>query len=220
LGGDHKTLLIACVSPSSSNIEESLNTLRYANRAKNIKNNAVLNIHETASTKVLQELKDQVRMLAHELLRLKTCVRNQENFEEAISDEMLHELIAGGGTAKHNRPISDRRMASNVCDVGKPESLNVRKLHESNDMCLVSQQELDSNWLNHGEKTRDDSADISNVTSFSDYDELNIDDDVDDLASIVSMPVFTRDISLNSLSKETYQVNYQCYPDLLALYSD
>lgn len=38
LGGNHKTLMIACISPSSSNKIESNNTLRYANRAKNIKN--------------------------------------------------------------------------------------------------------------------------------------------------------------------------------------
>ena len=38
LGGNHKTLMIACISPSNSNTLESNNTLRYANRAKNIKN--------------------------------------------------------------------------------------------------------------------------------------------------------------------------------------
>ncbi|EED86226.1 predicted protein, partial [Thalassiosira pseudonana CCMP1335] len=36
LGGNHKTLMIACASPSHKNAEESLNCLRYANRAKNI----------------------------------------------------------------------------------------------------------------------------------------------------------------------------------------
>ncbi|XP_063713738.1 uncharacterized protein LOC134841636 [Symsagittifera roscoffensis] len=38
LGGNGITLMVACVSPSSSNLTESLNTLRYANRAKKIKN--------------------------------------------------------------------------------------------------------------------------------------------------------------------------------------
>mgnify|MGYP002176220358 CR=1 FL=1 len=36
--------MIACVSPSSINLEESLNCLRYANRARNIQNNAVINL--------------------------------------------------------------------------------------------------------------------------------------------------------------------------------
>ena len=43
LGGNHKTLMMACVSPSSNNMEETLNCLRYANRAKNIKTDVVRN---------------------------------------------------------------------------------------------------------------------------------------------------------------------------------
>ena len=37
LGGNSRTLMVACISPASSNILESKNTLNYANRAKNIK---------------------------------------------------------------------------------------------------------------------------------------------------------------------------------------
>ena len=37
LGGNSRTIMIACVSPADSNFEETLNTLKYANRAKNIK---------------------------------------------------------------------------------------------------------------------------------------------------------------------------------------
>uniref|UniRef100_A0A672RPD1 Kinesin-like protein n=1 Tax=Sinocyclocheilus grahami TaxID=75366 RepID=A0A672RPD1_SINGR len=39
LGGNSHTLMIACVSPADSNIEETINTLRYADRARKIKNN-------------------------------------------------------------------------------------------------------------------------------------------------------------------------------------
>ncbi|KAG5849104.1 hypothetical protein ANANG_G00106480 [Anguilla anguilla] len=41
LGGNAKTLMIACISPSSSDFDESLNTLNYAKRARNIQNQAV-----------------------------------------------------------------------------------------------------------------------------------------------------------------------------------
>ena len=44
LGGNSRTLFIACVSPADDNCNETLNTLRYANRARNITNVAVLNI--------------------------------------------------------------------------------------------------------------------------------------------------------------------------------
>lgn len=43
LGGNSNTLMIACVSPAESNFEESLNTLKYASRARRIKNKPVVN---------------------------------------------------------------------------------------------------------------------------------------------------------------------------------
>ena len=38
LGGNAQTLMIACVSPAEYNLTETVNTLKYANRARNIKN--------------------------------------------------------------------------------------------------------------------------------------------------------------------------------------
>ena len=38
LGGNSQTLMVACVSPADRDFMETLNTLKYANRAKNIKN--------------------------------------------------------------------------------------------------------------------------------------------------------------------------------------
>ena len=43
LGGNSKTTMIACVSPADINIDESTQTLRYANRARNIRNKPVVN---------------------------------------------------------------------------------------------------------------------------------------------------------------------------------
>jgi len=43
LGGNSRTLMIACASPADSNFEETLSTLNYANRARNIQNKAVVN---------------------------------------------------------------------------------------------------------------------------------------------------------------------------------
>ncbi|KAJ1690013.1 hypothetical protein LUZ63_014168 [Rhynchospora breviuscula] len=43
LGGNGKTIMIACISPADSNAKETINTLQYANRARNIQNKAVIN---------------------------------------------------------------------------------------------------------------------------------------------------------------------------------
>lgn len=67
LGGNHKTLMIACISPSSSNMDESLNCLRYANRAKNIQNHAVVNLD--ATSQLVTDLRGKVQRLAADLIK-------------------------------------------------------------------------------------------------------------------------------------------------------
>ena len=57
LGGNSKTLMICALSPASSNYEETLGTLRYADRAKSIKNKAIVNESETE--KLIRELKEE-----------------------------------------------------------------------------------------------------------------------------------------------------------------
>jgi kinesin family member 4 len=43
LGGNSVTLMIACISPADYNMDETVSTLRYANRALQIKNKPVIN---------------------------------------------------------------------------------------------------------------------------------------------------------------------------------
>ncbi|XP_037677476.1 chromosome-associated kinesin KIF4A [Choloepus didactylus] len=67
LGGNSHTLMIACVSPADSNLEETLNTLRYADRARKIKNKPIVNIDP--QTAELHHLKQQVQQLQVLLLQ-------------------------------------------------------------------------------------------------------------------------------------------------------
>ncbi|XP_013009167.1 chromosome-associated kinesin KIF4A [Cavia porcellus] len=67
LGGNSHTLMIACVSPADSNLEETLNTLRYADRARKIKNKPVINFDP--QTAELNHLKQQVQQLQVLLLQ-------------------------------------------------------------------------------------------------------------------------------------------------------
>ena len=64
------TLMVACISPSDSDFMETLSTLNYANRARNIKNKVVAN-QDTAS-KQIQVLRQQLAALQLELTEYKT----------------------------------------------------------------------------------------------------------------------------------------------------
>jgi len=61
LGGNAKTIMIAALSPADINYDETLSTLRYADRAKQIKNVAVVN--EDPNQKMIRELKEEVERL-------------------------------------------------------------------------------------------------------------------------------------------------------------
>ncbi|KAM3822618.1 chromosome-associated kinesin KIF4A [Vipera latastei] len=67
LGGNSHTLMIACVSPADSNLEETLNTLRYADRARKIKNKPIVNIDPQAAE--ISRLRLQVQELQVLLLQ-------------------------------------------------------------------------------------------------------------------------------------------------------
>ncbi|XP_035239468.1 kinesin-like protein KIF1B isoform X7 [Anguilla anguilla] len=68
LGGNSRTAMVAALSPADINYDETLSTLRYADRAKQIKCNAVIN--EDPNAKLVRELKDEV-------FRLKDLLRAQ-----------------------------------------------------------------------------------------------------------------------------------------------
>lgn len=61
LGGNSKTVMVATVSPASDNYEETLSTLRYADRAKRIVNHAVVN--EDPNSRMIRELREEVEKL-------------------------------------------------------------------------------------------------------------------------------------------------------------
>ncbi|XP_066578392.1 kinesin-like protein KIF1C [Amia ocellicauda] len=75
LGGNSRTAMIAALSPADINYEETLSTLRYADRAKQIRCNAVIN--EDPNARLIRELKEEVNRL-RELL-----------FSQGLSTELL-----------------------------------------------------------------------------------------------------------------------------------
>lgn len=85
LGGNSHTLMIACVSPADSNVEETLSTLRYADRARKIKNKPIVNV----------DGKDEV------VARLRREVQ-----------ELKARLLLGGGPAARSSPAECQRNGS------------------------------------------------------------------------------------------------------------
>ncbi|XP_076685082.1 kinesin-like protein KIF13A isoform X5 [Andrena cerasifolii] len=66
LGGNSKTVMVATISPAADNYEETLSTLRYADRAKRIVNHAVVN--EDPNARIIRELRQEVETLKEMLL--------------------------------------------------------------------------------------------------------------------------------------------------------
>ncbi|XP_037234505.1 kinesin-like protein KIF1B isoform X11 [Falco biarmicus] len=81
LGGNSRTAMVAALSPADINYDETLSTLRYADRAKQIKCNAVIN--EDPNAKLVRELKEEVTRLK-DLLRaqgLGDIIDNLKDFQ-------------------------------------------------------------------------------------------------------------------------------------------
>ncbi|OWM80703.1 kinesin-like protein KIN-4A [Punica granatum] len=92
LGGNSRTVMIACISPADINAEETLNTLKYANRARNIQNKPVVNRDPTSSE--MLKMRQQLEYLQAELF-----ARGGPSSEEV---QVLKERIAWLETVNEN----------------------------------------------------------------------------------------------------------------------
>ncbi|CAG05596.1 unnamed protein product, partial [Tetraodon nigroviridis] len=89
LGGNSQTVMIACISPSDRDFMETLNTLKYANRARNIKNKVMVN--QDKASQQISALRTEIARLQMELMEYKTGKRMAgEDGVESFSD-MFHE---------------------------------------------------------------------------------------------------------------------------------
>ncbi|KOC61693.1 Kinesin-like protein KIF13A, partial [Habropoda laboriosa] len=76
LGGNSKTVMVATISPAADNYEETLSTLRYADRAKRIVNYAVVN--EDPNARIIRELRQEVETLKEMLLHATGSILGQQ----------------------------------------------------------------------------------------------------------------------------------------------
>lgn len=112
LGGNSQTLMLACVSPADSNANETLSTLKYANRAKNITNRVVLNQQLSEA----DTMKQEIARLRHEL---KINDAFMKEVHEELEDLRAKNLALSNGVGK---PVIDAKDETDK----KPRALVVR----------------------------------------------------------------------------------------------
>lgn len=100
LGGNSLTTMIACISPSDAHVEESVSTLLYAGRAKNIENEP--HVNEDPNFSIIRDLRDEVRQLKEELKYYRALVQNglirsEENAKRDLSHSASSSLAVGSG---------------------------------------------------------------------------------------------------------------------------
>jgi len=104
LGGNSQTLFLACVSPADSNASETLSTLHYANRAKNIKNAPTKNVDD--KTVEIQNLKAlsailQKRLVFHRFTG-DECPRKDESDDFDYESTLLRKEVNDYLSALYN----------------------------------------------------------------------------------------------------------------------
>ena len=125
LGGNTKTVMVANMGPADYNYDESISTLRYANRAKNIKNKPKIN--EDPKDAMLREFQE-------EIAQLKALLESQggegdEDDDEDEEEEEEEEEAGGGGGGGGSKPRGGRKMrqmSNKQLDVAN-EALNKQK---------------------------------------------------------------------------------------------
>uniref|UniRef100_A0AAZ3R4Q8 Kinesin family member 13A n=1 Tax=Oncorhynchus tshawytscha TaxID=74940 RepID=A0AAZ3R4Q8_ONCTS len=90
LGGNSKTCMIATVSPAADNYEETLSTLRYADRAKRIVNHAVVN--EDPNARIIRELREEVEKLRVQLSQAESLKAPELKERLQESEKLIQEM--------------------------------------------------------------------------------------------------------------------------------
>ncbi|KAL9251404.1 Kinesin-like protein [Drosera capensis] len=106
LGGNSKTMIIANISPSICCAAETLNTLKFAQRAKLIQNNAVVNEDSAANVVALQL---QICLLQEELMALKhQNVSRTLSFDPVLGDKVEDGSICSNKVPERSHPTSEQ----------------------------------------------------------------------------------------------------------------
>jgi kinesin family protein 18/19 len=132
LGGNCRTVMIANVSPNSCCYDDTFNTLKYANRAKNIKTTAVKNVHNvnfhiSKYTKLIDELRAEVSELKKKVAIKKDTMMSQPMMELEREKTEMYNIRAALGRLYHDQ-MKDRRTLMEIEETDRQNALKVMSI--------------------------------------------------------------------------------------------
>nr|KAG5694636.1 hypothetical protein BaRGS_014731 [Batillaria attramentaria] len=161
LGGNTKTMMVACLSPADNNYEETLSTLRYANRAKNIKNKPKIN----------EDPKDALlRQYQEEIAKLKAMLMGQLPVPKDVS------VPAAAAAAQHSDADTDATRK-------ELEEEKERLRQEYEETVQVMQSEMEAERTNRDKLQQD----MDKLRAFYDTKLRNVDGQLADLPSTAAV---------------------------------
>ncbi|XP_051517535.1 kinesin-like protein KIF1C isoform X2 [Myxocyprinus asiaticus] len=118
LGGNSRTAMIAALSPADINYEETLSTLRYADRAKQIRCNAVIN--EDPNARLIRELKEEVNRLRDLLLSQGLSQLVTQPAAEVNNNRVCMSVLPAGPGSNVAPPITAPESSEGSASEGDP----------------------------------------------------------------------------------------------------
>uniref|UniRef100_A0A1A8NYY5 Kinesin motor domain-containing protein n=1 Tax=Nothobranchius rachovii TaxID=451742 RepID=A0A1A8NYY5_9TELE len=136
LGGNSQTMMIACISPSDRDFMETLNTLKYANRARNIKNKVMVN--QDRASQQISALRTEIARLQMELMEYRTGKRVVgEDGVEGIND-LVHE------NSMLQTENNNLREASDVIEMAKKNLEKLKRMEKKKKKSVIKEEVPDN----------------------------------------------------------------------------
>eukprot|EP00118_Oscarella_pearsei_P023233 m.274919 g.274919 ORF g.274919 m.274919 type:complete len:714 (+) comp40592_c0_seq1:491-2632(+) len=135
LGGNAKTVMIANIGPAGYNYEETISTLRYANRAKNIKNKAKIN--EDPKDALLRQYQKEIELLKKQLEEDEE-EEGEESEEEVEEEDENGQIVIRKRKKDRRRSITPRRMSAMQAKIEAER----RKLEARKDIAEVEREKV------------------------------------------------------------------------------
>lgn len=145
LGGNTRTLMIACISPSEYNYDETLSTLRYASRAKNIHNKPKIN--EDPKDTMLREYQEEIiklKKLLENNQQQKEMTEPIENCEVTERIKIIKNSLIGGEKA-NDEQLKEKRIKKKIAAHNRMIVLNelLKRIDQTEDRDLLKSHYTD-----------------------------------------------------------------------------